>query len=159
MSGARVRGARGGGPAQATLAPELPVLLFEHADDWAAWLDAHHAAAPGAWLRLARKGAGLRLLTYAEAVDAALCHGWIDSLARRHDARSWAQRFTPRGPRSRWSPANRARVGVLAAAGRMRPAGLIAAARAEGRAAGTTRGAERRPDASRDVRPGSTPER
>lgn len=109
----------------------LPVLLFARAEDWAAWLEAHHTTAPGVWLRLARKGAAPRSLTYAEAVDAALCYGWIDSLARRHDEHSWAQKFTPRGPRSRWSERNRDRVDALAAAGRMRPAGLLAAARAQ----------------------------
>jgi uncharacterized protein YdeI (YjbR/CyaY-like superfamily) len=111
------------------------VLLFETADAWSAWLDAHHATAPGVWLQLAKQGGALRSLSYAEALDAALCYGWIDSQKRRHDDASWAQRFTPRGPRSIWSKINRAKVDALAAAGRMRPAGLLAVeqAKADGR--------------------------
>ncbi len=120
-----------------TAAPagELPVLLFEAPEGWAAWLDAHHATAPGVWLRLAKQGGGLRSLSYAEALDEALCYGWIDSRKRRHDEVSWVQKFTPRGPKSSWSKINRAKVDALAAAGRMRPAGRTAvdAAKADGR--------------------------
>ncbi len=123
-----------GGAAPAPRA-ELPVLLFEDAAGWDAWLDAHHATAPGVWLRLAKQGGGLRSLTYAEALDAALCHGWIDSQKRRHDDVSWVQKFSPRGPKSIWSKINRDKVAALAAAGRMRPAGLLAVeqAKADGR--------------------------
>ena len=112
-------------------AAELPVLLFEDARGWAAWLDAHHATAPGVWLRLAKQGGGLRSLSYAEALDEALCHGWIDSQKRRHDDVSWVQKFSPRGPKSIWSKINRDKVDALAAAGRMRPAGLLTVERAK----------------------------
>ncbi len=114
---------------------DLPVLLFDGPDAWAAWLDAHHASAPGVWLRLAKQGGGLRSLSYAEAVDAALCYGWIDSQKRRYDEASWVQKFSPRGAKSIWSKINRAKVDALVAAGRMRAAGLRAVeqAKADGR--------------------------
>ncbi len=114
---------------------ELPVLLFDDAAAWAGWLDAHHASAPGVWLRLATQGGGLRSPTYAEALDAALCYGWIDSQKRRYDEASWVQKFSPRGAKSIWSKINRDKVDALVAAGRMRPAGLRAVeqAKADGR--------------------------
>jgi hypothetical protein len=126
VTGAGTRRARADAAIRAAPGPLPPVLLFACAEDWAAWLEAYRATAPGAWLRLARKGAPLRTIAYAEAVEAALCYGWIDSLARRCDEASWAQRFTRRGARSRWSPASRAKVAALAAAGRMGSAGLLA---------------------------------
>lgn len=109
----------------------LPVLLFEHEQAWADWLHAHHATAPGAWLRLAKRGAALRSLSYAEALDGALCYGWIDSQKQRYDEGSWVQKFTPRGAKSVWSKINRDKVQALTAAGRMRPAGLLAVERAQ----------------------------
>lgn len=113
----------------------LPVRLFAHQAAWDAWLGEHGAASAGVWLRLAKKGAALQSVTYAEAVEAALCHGWIDSQKRAHDAESWIQKFSPRGPGSLWSKVNRAKAEALIAEGRMRPAGLAAVerARANGR--------------------------
>jgi uncharacterized protein YdeI (YjbR/CyaY-like superfamily) len=108
----------------------LPVMLFETQADFEAWLDAHHASASGAWLRLAKKAAGLRSLSYDAAVEAGLCFGWIDGQKKGYDERSWLQRFTPRGPQSIWSKVNRAKAEALLAAGRMRPAGLAAVERA-----------------------------
>ena len=108
----------------------LPVILFETQADFEAWLDEHHAAASGAWLRLAKKASGLRSLSYAEAVEVGLCFGWIDGQKKGYDDRSWLQRFTPRGPQSIWSKVNRAKVEALIAAGRVRPAGLAAVERA-----------------------------
>ena len=70
---------------------EYPVILFADAAAWTGWLEQHHAAAPGVWLRLAKKAGALTSVTYAEAVDAALCFGWIDGQSRRHDAESWLQ--------------------------------------------------------------------
>src|SRR5690606_38488019 len=84
-----------------------PVLHFEEAGGWSEWLDANHATAAGAWLRLARKGAGLNSVTRDEALDAALCYGWIDGQAKSHDDESWLQKYTPRGSRSLWSKRNR----------------------------------------------------
>jgi uncharacterized protein YdeI (YjbR/CyaY-like superfamily) len=116
-------------------APELPVTHFESADAFERWLDENHATSPGVWLRIAKKKAPLRSVTYAEAVDAALCQGWIDSQAKSLDEHSYIQRFTPRGPRSVWSKINREKVAALTEAGRMRPGGLAAVerARADGR--------------------------
>jgi uncharacterized protein YdeI (YjbR/CyaY-like superfamily) len=116
-------------------APTLPVLLFEDLAAWARWLETHHATAPGAWLQLAKKGAPLASVSYAEALDGALCYGWIDSQKKTYDSSSWLQRFTPRGPKSLWSRVNCEKVAALTAAGRMRPAGLdaVARARADGR--------------------------
>jgi hypothetical protein len=96
VTGAGTRRARADAAIPAARGPLPPVLLFACAEDWAAWLEAYRATAPGAWLRLARKGAPLRTIAYAEAVEAALCYGWIDSLARRCDEASWAQRFARR---------------------------------------------------------------
>ena len=112
-----------------------PVLHFEQAPGWSAWLEANHATAAGAWLRLARKGAALTSVTRDEALDAALCYGWIDGQARRHDEESWLQKYTPRGRRSIWSKRNRERVERLIDTGLMQPAGLAAieAARRDGR--------------------------
>ncbi|MCE7938550.1 bacteriocin-protection protein [bacterium] len=108
----------------------IPVRLFEHQAAWDAWLDANAASSAGLWLRLAKKSASLRSLTYDEAVETALCHGWIDSQKRAYDAGSWIQKFTPRGPTSIWSKINRAKAEALIAQGRMRPAGLAAVDRA-----------------------------
>jgi len=114
---------------------ELPILPFASAADWEAWLEAEHARAAGVWLRIAKKDAGIATVTYAEALDVALCFGWIDGQKRGFDAAWFLQRFTPRTPRSRWSKINTGHVERLIAAGRMRPAGLahVEAARADGR--------------------------
>lgn len=114
---------------------DRPVLLFEGPGEWEAWLEENHAAAPGVWLRLGKKGAGLRTLTYEEALDAALCWGWIDGQKRSWDAVSWIQKFTPRRPRSTWSRVNTGKVARLTESGRMRPPGLreVERAKADGR--------------------------
>lgn len=106
--------------------PEVPVQLFATQKDWETWLDANHASSPGLWLRLAKKGADLTSLSYAEALDVALCHGWIDGQKKGYDDASWLQKFTPRKPKSLWSKINREKVAALTAAGRMKPAGLAA---------------------------------
>ncbi len=105
---------------------DLPILLFETQADWEAWLDENHATQPGVWLRLAKKGSGLKSVNYTEAVEAALCFGWIDGQARGFDELSHVQRFTPRRPNSKWSKINRGRAETLIASGRMRPAGMKA---------------------------------
>ena len=114
---------------------EYPIAFFPDAGAWASWLEQHHASSPGVWLRLAKKGAPLASLSYAEALDAALCYGWIDGQKRSHDADSWLQKFTPRGPKSLWSRVNVDKVAALEAAGRMRPAGraTVEAAQRDGR--------------------------
>src|SRR5271154_6155137 len=102
----------------------LPVLAFADASAFDSWLESHGALAPGMWLKLAKKGAPERALTKSEAIDAALCHGWIDGQLDTFDDHSWLTRFTPRKPRSKWSLANRTRATELLAEGRIRAAGL-----------------------------------
>ena len=113
----------------------LPVMSFESTDAWDAWLAAHHAGSPGLWLKIAKKGAAGRTISYSEALDVALCHGWIDGQKGRYDDDYWLQRFTPRKPSSKWSKINTERVAALTASGRMRPAGLreVERAQADGR--------------------------
>lgn len=114
---------------------DQPVVVIPDAAAWEDWLDAHHVDQRGVWLKLAKKGAAATTVTYAEAVDGALCFGWIDSQSSSYDEQYWLQRFTPRGPRSRWSQVNQGKVAALIEAGRMRPPGQAAidAAKANGR--------------------------
>ena len=113
----------------------LPVMSFESTDAWDAWLAAHHADSPGLWLKIAKKGAAGATISYSDALDVALCHGWIDGQKGRYDDDYWLQRFTPRKPASKWSKINTERVAALTASGRMRPAGLreVERAQADGR--------------------------
>jgi uncharacterized protein YdeI (YjbR/CyaY-like superfamily) len=113
---------------------ELPTLTFKTQRAWAAWLKRNHAKSPGVWLKLGKKGAGPSI-TYAQAVEEALCYGWIDGQAKPLDDTAWLQRYTPRRARSPWSKINREKVQALLAAGRVQPAGLAAieAARQDGR--------------------------
>ena len=113
----------------------LPVMSFESTGAWDKWLAAHHADSPGLWLKIAKKGATGRTVSYSDALDVALCHGWIDGQKGRHDDEYWLQRFTPRKPGSNWSKINTERAAALMASGRMRPAGLreVERAQADGR--------------------------
>jgi uncharacterized protein YdeI (YjbR/CyaY-like superfamily) len=111
-------------------AAELPIKLFKTPADWATWLAKNHLKSPGLWLRLAKKDSGLKSITYAEALEAALCYGWIDGQKKSYDERTWLQKFTPRGPRSIWSQINRDKALALIASGQMQPAGLAAVERA-----------------------------
>lgn len=115
--------------------PELEELLVADAAGWRAWLLEHHADAPGVWLVLNKKGDTVTELTYAAAVEEAVCFGWIDGQARRREAGGTTIRMTPRGPRSNWSVSNLERVERLDAEGRMHPAGWAAVdvAKANGR--------------------------
>ena len=118
------------------MADELPDLVVLDAAAWRRWLAANHASSAGVWLRLAKKGMNEPTqLRYAEALDEALCHGWIDGQVRRFDEASYRQRFTPRRTRSAWSQNNVANIERLLGEGRMTPAGVAAfeAARADGR--------------------------
>jgi uncharacterized protein YdeI (YjbR/CyaY-like superfamily) len=109
----------------------LPELTLTDASAWRAWL-ADHPDDPGVWLVLAKKGTvDPTSLQHADALDEALCHGWIDGQVRKRDEGTYLQRFTPRGPRSAWSKLNVANVERLLAAGRMHPAGLAQMARAQ----------------------------
>jgi uncharacterized protein YdeI (YjbR/CyaY-like superfamily) len=118
-----------------TPASDYPIVLFGDSTAFRAWLTAHHASRPGIWLRIAKAASSLESVTYAEALDVALCFGWIDGQKRSHDAESFLQKFTPRQKRSPWSKRNREHVERLIAAGEMQPAGLaaVAAAKADGR--------------------------
>ncbi len=114
---------------------ELSVVSFATAADFERWLEREHVTSSGAWLRIARKASGTPTVTYVEAVEVALCFGWIDGQKGHGDEASWLQRFTPRRARSRWSLVNRTKALELIAAGRMRPQGLreVESARADGR--------------------------
>jgi uncharacterized protein YdeI (YjbR/CyaY-like superfamily) len=103
---------------------DLPVILFACQEDWERWLAAQHATAKGLWLKIAKKGSGIDSVTYEEALQSALCYGWIDGQKGSFDEQYWLQRFTPRGPRSKWSKINRDGATELLAEGRMQPAGL-----------------------------------
>ena len=118
-----------------TLPTDLPVLPFPDQAAFEAWLEAEHATAPGVYVKLAKKGAGVPSVTYAELVESCLCFGWIDGRSNRLDEQFYLQRLTPRRARSVWSQKNVDAVEALTLAGRMRPAGLAAvdAARADGR--------------------------
>jgi uncharacterized protein YdeI (YjbR/CyaY-like superfamily) len=113
---------------------ELPELFFADQAEFAAWL-AEHAETPGVWIRIAKKGTGIRSVNHDEALAEALRHGWIDGTARRVDDQWYVQKFTPRTRRSRWSKINRASAEQLIAEGRMFPRGLreVEAAKADGR--------------------------
>lgn len=112
-----------------------PVRAFVTAAEWARWLATHHASARGVWIRFFKKGSGVATVTYDEALDEALCWGWIDGRLEPFDDKSWLRRFTPRGPRSGWAGRNREHVDRLTREGRMKPPGLaqVAAAKADGR--------------------------
>jgi uncharacterized protein YdeI (YjbR/CyaY-like superfamily) len=118
------------------MAVELPELIVPDATAWRAWLAEHHADPAGVWLVLAKKGTEKPTrLTYDEALDEALCHGWIDGQARRRDEATYRQRFTPRRRRSAWSKRNTGIFERLRAEGRVHPAGRaeVERAKADGR--------------------------
>ena len=114
---------------------DYPIKLFHDQKSWDSWLARNGASKPGLWLRIAKKDSGLTSVNYAEALDVALCHGWIDGQKLPENARTWLQKFTPRRARSIWSKINCEKTRALRAAGRMRPAGQaeIDRAKADGR--------------------------
>jgi uncharacterized protein YdeI (YjbR/CyaY-like superfamily) len=111
--------------------PALQPLLFSQKKDWAAWLVRNHDKSPGVWLRLAKKASGIPSVSYSEALEAALCHGWIDARKRSESETTWLQQFTPRATKSIWSKINREKAMALVKAGRMKPAGLAQIERAK----------------------------
>lgn len=118
------------------MAADLPELTCPDADAWRAWLAEHHSSPTGVWLVLAKKGTTQPTsLNYDQALDEALCHGWIDGQSRRRDETTYCQRFTPRRVRSPWSERNTGIVARLVTEGRMHPAGLaeVERAKADGR--------------------------
>jgi uncharacterized protein YdeI (YjbR/CyaY-like superfamily) len=112
-----------------------PAIFFASREAWDEWLAGHHDSSSGVWIKLAKKASGIESVSYAEAVEVALCYGWIDGQARRVDDDYSAQRFTPRRARSRWSKRNRERATRLIERGEMKPAGLreVERAQADGR--------------------------
>lgn len=114
---------------------EPTAKAFRTQKAWETWLARNHDRAAEVWVKLAKKGSGIASVTYDEAVEAALCYGWIDGLTRSLDDDFYVMRFTPRRAKSNWSQSNVARADELIAAGRMQPAGLrhIEAAKAAGR--------------------------
>jgi uncharacterized protein YdeI (YjbR/CyaY-like superfamily) len=118
-----------------TAKDELPIRGFASAKAFGAWLAKQHTKSPGIWLKIPKRGSGEPGPTYAEALDEALRFGWIDSQKETFDDAFFLQRFTPRGPKSKWSKINRDKIAALIEAGRMEPAGLAAveAAKADGR--------------------------
>lgn len=107
-----------------------PTLTFPNQEAWEAWLEANAEAVPGVWLRIAKRSAEPSTVSYAQAVESALCYGWIDGQKQAESEHYWLQRFTPRTAQSIWSRINKAKAEALISAGRMRPAGLRAIDRA-----------------------------
>lgn len=118
-----------------TPAPDYPIVHFADRAAFRKWLSAHHASSPGLWLQIAKAGAPHKSVTYAEALDVALCFGWIDGQKKSQDAHAFLQKFTPRQKKSGWSKRNREHVERLTAAGEMHASGQAAvdAAKADGR--------------------------
>lgn len=116
-------------------ATDLPIKPFANKTKWAEWLAKQHDRSAGVWLKLAKKDSGIKSITYEEALDVALCYGWIDGQKKSFDDKYWLQKFTPRGPKSIWSKINTEKAERLIASGEMRPAGLkaIEAAKVDGR--------------------------
>jgi uncharacterized protein YdeI (YjbR/CyaY-like superfamily) len=112
-------------------ATDPEIVTFETPADWDAWLTKHHASSPGIFIRIGKKGSGLPSITAPEALEVALCHGWIDAIRKAGDDKTFLQRYVPRGPRSIWSQINKKKVQELTKAGLMRPAGLAAVKRAK----------------------------
>jgi uncharacterized protein YdeI (YjbR/CyaY-like superfamily) len=112
-----------------------PRLTFLNQNEWENWLTQNGDTSPGVWLRLAKKGARQPTLTYAEAVESALCHGWIDGQKQAESDEYWLQRFTRRSAKSIWSKLNKQRAEALIATGRMLPSGMreVEKAKADGR--------------------------
>jgi uncharacterized protein YdeI (YjbR/CyaY-like superfamily) len=105
---------------------DLPVLLFSTQEDWQVWLKDNHKQKQGLWLKHAKKSSGKKSVSYDEALQEALCFGWIDSQKQAYNDDYYLQKFTPRGPKSVWSKINVAKVEALIKSGKMRPAGLAA---------------------------------
>jgi uncharacterized protein YdeI (YjbR/CyaY-like superfamily) len=113
----------------------LPTMPFTSGAEWEEWLEDHHALSDGVWIKMAKKDSGIESVRHSEALEIALCFGWIDSRREALDERYFLQRYTPRRPRGRWSRINREKAEELIADGKMRPAGLaeVERAKADGR--------------------------
>jgi len=113
----------------------VAIAHFKGPREWERWLEKNHTASPGLWLKIAKQAAGVESVSYADALEIALCYGWIDSQKGRYDEQFFLQKLTPRGSRSIWSKINREKALALIESGRMKPAGMRAvdAARESGR--------------------------
>jgi uncharacterized protein YdeI (YjbR/CyaY-like superfamily) len=113
----------------------LPIQSFTSTEEFTSWLAKHHVVSPGIWMQLFKVKSGVPSITYAEALDVALCYGWIDGQKKTYDAESWLQKFTPRTRKSIWSKRNREHVDRLSKSGKMEAAGIkeVEAAKADGR--------------------------
>lgn len=114
---------------------DLQIISFTSSSEWEQWLDQHHTLQKGIWIRFYKKDAGIPSITYAEALDEALCYGWIDGQAKKYDEKSYLQKFTPRRSKSIWSKRNTTYIERLEKEGKMKPSGWkeVAAAKADGR--------------------------
>ena len=117
------------------MSSELSILPFVSKKKWADWLAKQYDKSSGVWLKLAKRNSGIASVTYEEALEVALCYGWIDGQKKGFDEKYWLQKFTPRGPKSIWSKINTEKVERLIKSGEMQPAGLKAmeAAQKDGR--------------------------
>ena len=116
--------------------PDSPILSFNIVKELGSWMAKNHAVLPqGIWIRLFKKDSGIKAITYSEALDVALCYGWIDGQKNSYDTESWIQKFTPRRPKSIWSKRNREHIVRLEQSGKMKAAGIkqVEAAKADGR--------------------------
>lgn len=113
----------------------LPTIAFKTSQSFETWLEKHHAKSSGIWLKIFKKDSGEKTISYAEALDVALCYGWIDGQKNAYDEQAWLQKFCPRREKSIWSKINIGHVERLIKEDRMRPAGLkaIERAKADGR--------------------------
>ena len=113
----------------------IPIMSFETQQDWEVWLKENHTETKGIWLKIAKKGALTPSVSYAEALDSALCYGWIDGQKAAFDDKHWLQKFTPRTAKSIWSKVNCGKAEALIAEGRMQPEGLrqVELAKSDGR--------------------------
>ncbi len=116
------------------LLANIPIQLFESHADWENWLEINYGEQIGRWLKIAKKASELRSVSYAEALEVALCYGWIDGQKQSYDDKYFLQKFTPRRPRSIWSKVNVEKISILTSAGKMKPSGIAAvdAAKADG---------------------------
>jgi uncharacterized protein YdeI (YjbR/CyaY-like superfamily) len=115
----------------AAIPDDRPIMDFETTQAFYEWLERNGSISPGIYIRIGKKDSGKHSISYMEAVDTALCHGWIDGVRHAHDAKTFLQRFTPRGPRSVWSEINKKKVHALIKAKLMRPSGRAAVKRAK----------------------------
>lgn len=116
-------------------ADDLPIVDLKDQKEWRRWLEENHDSLAGVWLKFAKKGSPAPTVSYSEAIEEALCYGWIDGQVRRYDEHYYLQRFTPRRPKSKWSQINREKAERLIAEARMRPPGRaqVEAAKRDGR--------------------------